>query len=105
MACRAEGPITTDDDERVESMLLQSREDCLDTAFVLVWVIARGAKDGATALQKPLGFGGGEGRAISLDNPAPAMMEPDDLIAAGLTDPYDGTDGRVQPWAVASTRQ
>ena len=99
----AQRVLAADGDQRVQPA--QVLEHALDAALDLVGVRARRLQDRPAAGQDPRDVDRPEFAELALDQPAPAVQDADDLVAAVEGPPRHRPDDRVQPGAVATARE
>src|SRR5665648_32253 len=103
LAGRMQGPVATDADQGLEPLGLERRQDCLDAALVRMRVVPRGTQQGPTEGQHVTDLLTVDGEHVTVDDALPAVPEADDRVtvrADAVLD--DGSDRRVEPWAVAA---
>ena len=72
---------------------------------MFVGVETSGAQYGPSALQDALRIGRRQGGGFVLDDTAPSVMEPNEIITVGRTRAHRGANRRVETRAVTSTSQ
>src|SRR5205814_4983477 len=98
----AERVLAADRHERVESEGAEVLEHLLDAAFDLVRVRPRRADDRAAARQDPGDLARPERLQHSVDEPAPAVPDAEDVVAARERAARNRADDGVEARAVAA---
>src|SRR5207249_2615770 len=99
----AERVLAADRDQAVEAMLLERRAHVLESAFLLVGIRARGAEDGAAAVEDPARGLVREVDRIARHDAGPAVAEADELVVVGVEALADhSADDSVEAGAVAA---
>src|SRR5262249_56452766 len=97
---------STDGDEGVDLEVVQVLLDALDPALDLQRIGPRRAEDRPAARQDAAHGLHVEREAVSLERPAPAVTEADELVPVARDAlAYDGADDGVQAGTIASTRE
>src|ERR1700761_2944764 len=95
--------VTTEGDEGVEVVFFDVGETLLEAAFNFFYVGARGAKDGAAAMEDTASGLKIERHGLVVDDAAPAFHEADELVAVEVNAfAHSGANNGVEAGAVAA---
>src|ERR1700756_297158 len=98
--------VAAESNERVDFVDLQDFLDLLDSPWNLLYICARGMKDGAPLELNPVCLLQGQRNPLVVEYPPPAIKKSDEHVAVGLYSlSHGGIDHRVQAGAITATGQ
>ena len=99
----AERVLAADGDQRVDALTFDRVVDAGDAVLGLVRVRPRAPEDRPSPVEQPPCVGGRQLDGLAIDDAAPSVTEPDDVVAVdAFTFPHDGSDHRVEARAVSA---